>query len=395
LEYGLCLNRGKGIVAELLWGGGGVGEETLSVDTVDTGDKWNTVQVAARWPVVGRCPEALTWLRLQADLGLAPRTLEAYGRALADYLTVCAREGIAPLTAGQAEIARYVRDLARRPNPRGARIIALDSGVGLANATLQQRLVVVRLFYDYLVEEGRRETNPVGRGRYTPGHAFGGQRARRLLPRFTRLPWIPTDAQWQQLLSVARTESLRTRLMLALAYDAGLRREELCLLRTEDIDPAHRTLRIRAETTKNRLARVVPYSAATGVLFQAYLHQRRALSAARGLLFLSESRRNRAAPITLWTWSKVVRALALRAGVPQFSTHTPRHLCLTDLARSGWELHAIARFAGHRSVATTLQYIHLSGRDLAAQLARGMAQVHAWRRRALAALCDAEPEPAP
>jgi hypothetical protein len=46
-------------------------------------------------------------------------------------------------------------------------------------------------------------------------------------------------------------------------------------------------------------------------------------------------------------------------------------------------------------VATTLQYIHLSGRDLAAQLARGMAQVHAWRRRALAALCDAEPEPAP
>jgi len=353
---------------------------------VDTVDKWTSAAVARRWPVVARCPEALAWLRMQADLGLAPRTLEAYGRGLADYLTVCEREGIAPLTAGQAEIARYVRDLARRPHPRGARIVAIDSGVGLANATLQQRLVVVRLFYDFLVEEGQRETNPVGRGRYTPGHAFGGQRERRLLPRFTRLPWIPTDAEWQQLLTVARTASLRTRLMLALAYDAGLRREELCLLRTDDIDPAHRTLRVRAETTKNRLARIVPYSAATGVLFQAYLHQRRVLSAARGVLFLSESRRNRAAPITLWTWSKVVRALALRAGVPQFSTHTPRHLCLTDLARSGWELHAIARFAGHRSLATTLQYIHLSGRDLAARLARGMAEVHAWRRRALAGL---------
>ena len=26
----------------------------------------------------------------------------------------------------------------------------------------------------------------------------------------------------------------------------------------------------------------------------------------------------------------------------RFSTHTTRHLCLTDLTRMGWELHAIA-----------------------------------------------------
>ena len=66
--------------------------------------------------------------------------------------------------------------------------------------------------------------------------------------------------------------------------------------------------------------------------------------------------------MTAWTWSKVVRSIALRAGVPAFSTHTLRHLCLTDLARSGWELHQIATFAGHRSTDTTQRYIHLSGR---------------------------------
>jgi integrase/recombinase XerD len=65
--------------------------------------------------------------------------------------------------------------------------------------------------------------------------------------------------------------------------------------------------------------------------------------------------------------------------LPRFSTHTLRHLCLTDLARAGWELHAIATFAGHRNPSTTLQYIHLSGRDLAAKLASGMAEVHARR----------------
>lgn len=334
-------------------------------------------------------PEAQTWLQIQEDLGLAPRTIDAYRRALIDYLRVCQTEGIDPLTAGQAEIARYVRHLRERPSARGPNVVAIDSGVGLANATIQQRLTALRLFSDYLVEEQRREDNPVGRGRYTP-KMVGAQRG--LVPRFTRLPWIPTDEQWQTIVTVAQEEPIRNRLMLALAYDAALRREELCSLQTDDLDPAYRTVRIRPETTKTRRARVVPYSATTGDLLRCYLAHRRSLSTMRGPLFLSESHRNQAEPITLWTWSKVVRGLALRAELPQFSTHTLRHLCLTDLARAGWELHAIAQFAGHRNPATTLQYIHLSGRDLAAKLARGMDQIHAWRIRTLAEQVeDAEP----
>jgi integrase/recombinase XerD len=39
-------------------------------------------------------------------------------------------------------------------------------------------------------------------------------------------------------LEAASTEPLRNKLMLALAYDAGLRREELCSLQTGDVDPA-------------------------------------------------------------------------------------------------------------------------------------------------------------
>jgi site-specific recombinase XerD len=171
--------------------------------------------IATRWPVLAACPDALTWLRIQSDLGLAPRTIEAYARGLAEYLAVCQREGIDPQHAGRADVARYVRELTTRPSHRGPKVLALDSGAGLANATLQQRLVAVRLFYDHLVEEGKRETNPVGRGRYTPGRAVGGQRG--LIPRLSKLPWIPTDEQWHQLLVAARTEPLRNRLMLALA----------------------------------------------------------------------------------------------------------------------------------------------------------------------------------
>jgi integrase len=274
--------------------------------------------------------------------------------------------------ATREHIAGYVRELSTRPSRRGANVVSIDSGSGLSNATIQQRLVPVRLFYDFLIEEGLRESNPVGRGRYTPGRRFGGHQ-RGLVPRLTRLPWIPTEAQ-------------------GMAYDAALRREELCSLRTDDLDPAHRTLRVRAETTKGRRERIVPYSATAGVLLSSYLAHRASLTRARGGLFLSESHRNYAQPLTLWSWSKIVRRIALAAGVPRFSTHTTRHLCLTDLARAGWEIHEIAIFAGHRHTDSTIQYIHLSGRELADKLQKGMQQIHAWRIRQLAQLGGQAPE---
>lgn len=338
-----------------------------------------SVILEEKWPVLGRHERAVEWLRIWTDLGRAPRTIDAYARSLAEFLLVCEREGIEPSAATRAQIALFVRDLRTRPSRRGANVVALDSGSGLANATLQQRLVAVRLFYDFLVEEGVRESNPVGRGRYTPGRGFGGGASRPLVPRMAKLPWIPGEVEWLRLLEAFRLEPVRNRLMLALAYDSALRREELCSLRTEDLDPAHRTLRVRAETTKTRRGRVVPYSAATGVLLGEYLTHRTQISRARGPLFLSESRRNHGQPLSLWTWSKVVHRVALAAEVPQFSTHSTRHLCLTDLARMGWELHAIATFAGHRSTESTLTYIHLSGRELSAKLTRSMTHLHAQR----------------
>jgi integrase len=200
-----------------------------------------------------------------------------------------------------------------------------------------------------------------------------------LIRRYRRLPWIPNEADWQAILAAAREEPIRNRVMLAFAYDAALRREELCGLCTDDIDPSSRMLRIRPENTKGRRDRIVPYSATSGTLLRHYLLHRRALSRNRGPLFLSESRRNFAAPVSIWSWSKTVLEIARRATVPRFTTHTLRHLCLTDLARAGWDIHEIAAFAGHRSVQTTLLYIHLSGRDLSRKLAIGMAHIHARR----------------
>ncbi len=314
--------------------------------------------------------EAERWLSIQQDLGRARNTILAYRHALDDYLQFCAQQQLQVQEANRAHIALYVRSLTSRPMPGVGDPSAGVPRTGLANATVCLRLTAVRLYYDHLVEEGIRTNNPVGRGRYTRSGGFGGTRSRALVPRYTALPWVPNDEEWRAVLEAARQGPLRNRLMLALAYDAGLRREELCSLCTGDLDPANRLLHVRAETTKGRRARVLPYSVPTGTLLSAYLAHRRSLTRERGLLFVSESKRNRAAPITLWTWSKVVQVLARDAALPRLGTHTFRHLCLTDLARAGWELHEIATFAGHRSTSTTLLYIHLSGRDLSAKFAR-------------------------
>jgi integrase/recombinase XerD len=145
--------------------------------------------------------------------------------------------------------------------------------------------------------------------------------------------------------------------------------------------------------TKGHRERVVPYSATLGELLRAYLRHRRSVGDDGTELLFSVSPRNYAVPISMWTWSKVVRSIAIRADVPALSTHTLSHLCLRDLSRAGWQLHEIARFAGHQNLETMRQYVHLSGHDLADRFATIMRHVHAWRLEALACVPVAEQRP--
>jgi integrase/recombinase XerD len=332
-----------------------------------------------RYPSVSSNHRARQWLSILADLGRAANTIDAYGRGLEGYLRFCQRINADLENASRAHVAAYVRSLADcRPEPTPQRDQHGRTG-GLSNATMQQRLTVVRLFYDYLTEEGIRIDNPVGRGKYTPGTAFGGVRQRGLLPHYQKLPWIPGDDDWNAILIAARDEPLRNQVMLSLTYDGALRREEVCRLESRDIDPAHRSIRIRAEITKNRRERLVRYTESTSILLREYLGRRCPTDRSLPILFLSESRRNHGQPISIWTWSKTIKELARRTGLPRFTTHTPRHLRLTDLARADMDIHDIAVYAGHRSIQTTLLYIHLSGRDLARKYDRAIESIRRWR----------------
>ncbi len=323
------------------------------------------------YPTVAHNPHARQWLEIQTMLGLAHNTIPAYGRGANDYLDFCLRAGRPFVEATKADIVAYIDDMTHRPNPKGDNIRYLHSGVGLANSTMQQRLTVVRLLYDYLIDECIRldQRNPVGKGKFTPGRAFAGKRERGILRHYEHLPWLPGDDEWDRLLDVARPEPLRNRLMLVFAYDGALRRSELVALQMLDLSLPHQQITIRPEIAKNGRGRVVMYGEVAGHLLQQYLHERAEQEIAGGFLFRSQSDRNRGQAMNASSWDKVVTRLAKLAELQhRFTTHTPRHLRLTDLARAGMDIHAIAQYAGHRNLETTKLYIKLSGRETAEQV---------------------------
>ena len=220
------VKRGQGLLAErscLL-------NNQLMIEEID----WTRI------PMVAELVEARAWMTFQACRGLAENTLDAYGRNLERYLSFLQRAGVPPWDVKQDQVALYLHDLVTIS-------VTAEKKSRLGNATIQQHLTTVRLFHEYLLEEERCKRNVFKQG--------SGFSSRPLVRREHKLPWIPTDEDWCRVLAVTAREPIRNRLMLAMSYDAGLRREELCSLETGDIDPSRRVIRIRADNEEPKGAR--------------------------------------------------------------------------------------------------------------------------------------------
>ena len=77
-----------------------------------TGVRWD------KYPAVVPSNWAGPWLEMQGNLGLAPNTIDAYGRALEDYLRFCRTAGVDEATAGREHVARWVNDLCPQSSGR-------------------------------------------------------------------------------------------------------------------------------------------------------------------------------------------------------------------------------------------------------------------------------------
>jgi integrase/recombinase XerD len=269
------------------------------------------------------------------ERGLAPRTLEAYGRDLRAFLACLRANGVRePRRIGRADVVGYLESLESR-------------GVGARSRA--RALVAVRRFARFLIATGVLRADPV-EGVLSPR-----------LPR--ALPKRLLPAEVEALLAAAEPDTplgLRDRAMLELAYGAGLRVGELVALPLAALDRRAGLLRVLG---KGRRERLVPVGEPALDALDAWLRSgrprllRRA-RAATDAVFLSE----RGAPMTRQNFFARLRGLALRAGLPRerVSPHVLRHAFATDLLEGGADLRAVQAMLGHADLATTQIYTHVT-----------------------------------
>ena len=142
------------------------------------------------------------------------------------------------------------------------------------------------------------------------------------------------------------------RVLVLVLYGCGLRTEELCQLRLQDVDRSRQELFV--EHGKGDRQRYVPIPDAVYVELLAYLVDR---GGRRGPLFRLGRR-----PVRGRDVRQVVRQAAQRAGLSADVTpKVLRHSFATHLMDRGVDLAVIASLMGHRSPQETGVYLHVLG----------------------------------
>ncbi len=163
--------------------------------------------------------------------------------------------------------------------------------------------------------------------------------------------------QYRRLVREAREIGTHVLAVVLLGGDAGLRRNEIIALSPLDIDMKRGLITVRHSdwngallATKGNRPRVVPM---TRVLRAAL---RDLLDAKRKRLLLGPT----GEPLSISTVRTWLRWAQNAAGLPDKGLHVLRHTFCSRLATCGATVLAIRELAGHRSLRTTLRYMHLS-----------------------------------
>jgi len=261
---------------------------------------------------------------------LAPRTVDAYRRDLAD---LAARLGRSPADATPDELAEYVASL---------------RAAGRAATTIARRVAAIRSFFRHQVLIGACADNPA---------------AELELPRRRRtLPRTLSQGEAVRLIEAAAgttPRSLRDRALVELLYGAGLRVSEAVGLDRSGIDLERRLVRCIGKGSKER---IVPIGREAAESLRRYL--------ARGRPYLDKRHRPelflnaQGGALTRAGAFLILRRLAAKAGLEpeRVHPHLLRHSFATHLLEGGADLRSVQEMLGHADLSTTERYTHVSDR---------------------------------
>ncbi|MGB0879247.1 MAG: site-specific tyrosine recombinase [Polaribacter sp.] len=276
-------------------------------------------------------------LFLQIERGLSKNTIDGYSRDLKKLAFFISENEIdlSPISIDEEMIQQFVYDIAKKVNPRSqARTIS-----GL------------RSFFDYLVFEDYRVTNPTD-----------------LIetPKIGRkLPDTLSEDDINELIAaidLSHPQGERNRTIIETIYSCGLRVSELITLKISHLFFDEGFIHIIGKGNKQRFV-PIHYSTQKHILF--YINTIRVhLQPQKGFedtLFLNR----RGKGLTRQMIFIILKELSIKINLnKKISPHTLRHSFATHLLKNGADLRAIQQMLGHESITTTEVYVHLDKRFL-------------------------------
>lgn len=274
---------------------------------------------------------------LLIERGLSPRTGEAYAGDLKAFQTF--------LTPGEQQ------DLSTLTRARMIEFLLEGRKKGLQPATLARRLVAIKMFFRFLLQEGLLHTDLTD--------TMDSPSLWRHLPEI-----LSPDDVTRLLNAPSKKTALgrRDRAILDLMYACGLRVSELVNLTPENLHLDEGYLRV---TGKGRKQRLVPVARATARHITTYLETVRPPLAARAPdtpnLFVSVNGQ----PLTRARIWQIIRDYARELNLPGTPhPHSLRHSFASHLLSAGAPLRAIQEMLGHADISTTQIYTHVDAQRL-------------------------------
>ena len=273
----------------------------------------------------------LTWMRVEQ--GRSDRTIEAYGRDIAQYETYLATAKSNSRVVKPAVIEKYVGQL--RANERAPKSIA-------------RQFAAIRMFHRFMLDEGLRTDNPTA---FIDGVKVP-----------SGIPKALSEEEVELLLNaVTGVDSLavRDRALLEFLYATGARVSEACGLSMSDVDMESNVARVFGKGSKER---IVPFGRHAKEALETWLG-----AGGRPMLCPQQwAKRDHADAVFLGVrgtrlsrqaaWG-IVRKYAMLAGIKsELSPHVLRHSCATHMLVHGADLRIVQELLGHASVSTTQVY---------------------------------------
>lgn len=271
-------------------------------------------------------------LYLKIERGLSQNTIDSYTRDL-EKLTLFLEENeinSSPIAIDNNVVQQFIYEIAKNVNPRSqARIIS-----GL------------RGFFDYLVFEDYRKTNPTD---LIEAPKIG-----------RKLPDTLSEDEIDELISavdLSHPQGERNRTIIETMYSCGLRVSEIITLKISDLFFQEGFIKVTGKGNKERFV-PIHYNAQKYILI--YVNEIRShLKPIKGFedtLFLNR----RGKGLTRQMIFTILKDLSIKINLnKKISPHTLRHSFATHLLKNGAGLRAIQQMLGHESITTTEVYVHL------------------------------------